>query len=94
MISHTVDEDTLTRQGLRQQAGYLGSPGTLGGRGKLRKAGEPPVKYAPVEVGIQGTKVIVTPENRPGTALWEQRDRREQGPHDTELRTTAASLPG
>lgn len=73
MVFHIADEDTpWLRQGLGKQAIYLGSPGTLWGWGKLWETGKPPVKYAPVEVGIQGTEIIITAENWPGTALWEQ----------------------
>lgn len=61
----------MAEAGMGSQAVYLGSPGTLWGWGKLREAGKSPVKYAPMEVGIQGTEVIVTAKNWPRTALWE-----------------------
>lgn len=71
MVSRIADEDTpQLRQGLGQEAVYLGSPGTLRGWGKLWQAGKPPVKYAAVEVGVQGAEVIIAAENWPGTALW------------------------
>ena len=54
------------------QVVYLSSPGALWWWRKLWEAGKPPVKYASVEVGIQGTEVIITAENWPGTALWER----------------------
>lgn len=57
------------------QVVYLSSPGALWGWRKLWEAGKPPVKYASVEVGIQGTEVIITAENWPGTALWEREGR-------------------
>lgn len=62
----------MVKAGMGQQAVYLGSPGTLWRWGKLWEAGKSPVKYAPVEVGIQGAEVIITAENWPRTALWEQ----------------------
>lgn len=73
MVSPITGEDTpWLKQGLGQVV-YLGSPGALWGWRKLWEAGKPPVKYASVEVGIQGTEVIITAENWPGTALreWE-----------------------
>lgn len=81
MVSHIADEDIpWLQQELGQQAVYLGSSGTLWWWGKLWEAGKPAVKYAPVEVGIQGTEVIITAENWPGTALWEQEGRGSSGP--------------
>lgn len=50
-------------------AGYLGGPGAFWGRRELWEAGKPPVKHAAVEMAIQGTEVIIAPQNWPGAAL-------------------------
>lgn len=69
----------MPRKGLRQ-VGYLGSPGTLWRWRELWEAGKSPVKYAPVEMGIQRTEIVIAPEDWPGAALLRQARQRVQTP--------------
>lgn len=67
----------MLRKELRQ-VGYLGSPGTLWRWRELWEAGKSPVKYAPVEMGIQGPEIIIAPKNWPRAALLGQAGQRVQ----------------